>query len=62
MNIFNILTIQEVLDNLYLVFQFLFARLGDVANFFVSNILGIIILGIVVFGILIDYVIKFFHR
>ena len=62
MDIFNILTIQDVLDALVLVFQFLFARLGDVANFFVSNSLGMIILGLVIFGIILDYVIKFFHR
>ena len=37
-------------------------RLGDVANFFVSNILGMVILGLVIFGIIIDFVIKFFHR
>ena len=62
MNIFNILTIQDVLDALALVFQFLFARLGDVANFFVSNVLGMVILGLVIFGVIVDYVIKFFHR
>lgn len=62
MNIFNILTIQDVLSTLALVFAFLFARLGDVANFFISNDLGLIILGLVIFGLLIDFVIKIFHR
>ena len=44
---------QQILDNLALIFSFLFARLTDVGAFFVSTNLGLIILGIAIFVLIV---------
>lgn len=53
---------QTILDNLALIFTFLFARLADVGTFFVSTNLGLIILGIVIFIIIVESVAMFLKR
>lgn len=39
----------DFLNNLSALFTFLFTQLGNVANFFITNTLGIIILGVALF-------------
>lgn len=53
---------QQILDNLALVFTFLFARLGEVGAFFVSTNLGLIILGVVIFALVVEAVALFIKR
>lgn len=50
------------LSNIRTLFDFLFEILGDVADFFTSNTLGIIVLGLTIFVIVLDVVSIFLDK
>lgn len=59
MIIFEKFDMTSLLDNLVELFTFLFSQLGNIANFFTSNLLGMILLGLVVFSVVARLAIDF---
>ena len=52
---------QTFIDNLYTFCQFFIDVCGDVANFLISNPLGILIIGLSLFGVILGVIITFFN-
>lgn len=44
------------------LFTFLISALGDIADFFTSNTIGILILGIAVFGLVFTFIINLINK
>lgn len=53
---------ESLLSNLHSLFVFLFQELGNMAGFFVTNILGQVILGLIVFIIIVGVAVSFFSN
>ena len=52
----------DLINYLTLFFSFAITQLGNIANFFTSNTLGIIILGVVLFYVVADVILSFINK
>ena len=52
---------QTFIDNLYTFCSFFIDVCGDVADFLISNPLGILIIGLSLFGVILGVIITFFN-